>query len=101
MTQHERDCLNDALEREQNPRCGLRTLSEIAHEIGVGKVVDIGDQHRDRGGDPELDDQPRDGCFRHFLIISVGGGQGLVLLLRRILQKAIVAHFSANFYTIL
>ena len=84
--------MNDTLQGKQDSRCRLRALSEVADEIGVGKVIYVRDQHRDRGGNPQLHDQARHGRFCHFFVISVCGGQCFVPLVACIT----VSYFSTD-----
>ena len=51
--QHKCDRLYYRLKCKQYTRCRLLTFTQLSHEICIRHIVNIGDQHRDHGGDAQ------------------------------------------------
>lgn len=68
---HKGECLNDGLQGKENACCRLLAFPRRSepHKITVRQIVDARDEHGNCCGNPECNDQTRDGCLRHFLIM--------------------------------
>lgn len=71
---HRLDHRHDA---EDDAHCPRGAGAQLADKIGVGHVVDGGDQHADHGGRGEGEHQPRDGGGGHLLILILLAAQGV------------------------
>ena len=81
MAEHEGQTLHDGLDGEEYARRGLSTFPQSADKVGVRHVIDAGDEHGNNGGDTEIQNQPGNRGFRHFLVMRLRTGQEIAFFL--------------------
>lgn len=74
--QTEADGLDDRHDGIDRPHGGRGGLIDLGDEVGVGSVVDHGDEHTDHRGDGQGGHQTGNGGIHHAAVLGFGGGGG-------------------------
>ena len=71
MTKHEAKRLQNCHQAENDANGAGGAFSEGADKVGVGHIVDAGNQHTGYGGQSQLHNQLWNGRLRHFQIFFI------------------------------
>ena len=71
LPDHDADCLNDGLKRENHPHRPHGRRSQIRNVIGGGGVIERRHEHREHRWDTQFYDQCSNRLFGHFTIGAI------------------------------
>ena len=76
VAEHEAECLEDGHEAVDNADGARGALAQLADKVGVGHVVDVGDEHAGDGGDAQVQDELGNGRHGHLPELFFAGHGG-------------------------